>query len=129
MKINALKRKEISSHHSSTHLLHEALRQQLGLHVKQRGSLVTDEKLRFDFSHNKPIDETELKKIENLVNEKIYNKEKIETNIMTPDEAIKKGAIALFGENILIKFEWFRWAGKVKIKELHGLLNYVAAHI
>ncbi len=98
MKINVLKRKEISSHHSSTHLLHEALRQQLGLHVKQRGSLVTDEKLRFDFSHNKPIDETELKKIENLVNKKIFNKEKIETNIMTPDEAIKKGAIALFGE-------------------------------
>ena len=91
-------RLEISSHHSSTHLLHEALRQKLGLHVEQKGSLVTSERLRFDFSHNKPIDHEEINIIENIVNTKILEKEKISTQIMTPDKAIKKGAIALFGE-------------------------------
>ncbi len=91
-------RLEISSHHSSTHLLHEALRQKLGLHVEQKGSLVTSERLRFDFSHNKPIERNDINIIENIVNSKIIEKGKIDTKIMTHDEAIKKGAIALFGE-------------------------------
>ena len=96
--INKEFRKKICSHHSATHLLHEALRQKLGLHVAQKGSLVTDEKLRFDFSHPKPINETELCDIENEVNYRIYCNENVDTEIMTPGEAIKIGAIALFGE-------------------------------
>ena len=92
------KRKHISSHHSATHLLHEALRQKLGLHVSQKGSLVTNDKLRFDFSHTKPISENELKAIEDEVNFRIMCNEDVSTRVMTPDEAIKTGAIALFGE-------------------------------
>ena len=92
------KRKHISSHHSATHLLHEALRQKLGLHVSQKGSLVTNDKLRFDFSHTKPISENELKAIEDEVNFRIMCNEDVSTRVMTPDEAINTGAIALFGE-------------------------------
>ena len=97
-KINKEFRKKICSHHSATHLLHEALRQKLGLHVAQKGSLVTDEKLRFDFSHPKPINESELCDIETEVNFRIFCNEYVDTEIMTPSEAIKIGAIALFGE-------------------------------
>ena len=96
--INKEFRKKICSHHSATHLLHEALRQKLGLHVAQKGSLVTDEKLRFDFSHPKPINESELCDIETEVNYRIFCNEYVDTEIMTPTEAIKIGAIALFGE-------------------------------
>ena len=79
-------------------MLHEALRQKLGLHVAQKGSLVTNQKLRFDFSHIKPISENDLKEIEDEVNFRIMCNEGVNTKIMTPDEAIKTGAIALFGE-------------------------------
>ena len=82
------KRKHISSHHSATHLLHEALRQKLGLHVSQKGSLVTNDKLRFDFSHTKPISENELKAIEDEVNFRIMCNEDVSTKVMTPDEAL-----------------------------------------
>ena len=92
------KRKQICSHHSATHLLHEALRQKLGLHVAQKGSLVTHDRLRFDFSHAKPINDQDLKEIEDLVNYRIVSNEDVVTKIMTPSEALNKGAIALFGE-------------------------------
>ena len=92
------KRKQICSHHSATHLLHEALRQKLGLHVAQKGSLVTHDRLRFDFSHAKPINDQGLKEIEDLVNYRIVSNEDVVTKIMTPSEALNKGAIALFGE-------------------------------
>ncbi|MDC1194522.1 alanine--tRNA ligase [Pseudomonadota bacterium] len=91
-------RKQICSHHSATHLLHEALRQKLGNHVAQKGSLVTDKKLRFDFSHSKPIDLKKLKDIENEVNHRIFCNEDVTTKIMSPNKAIENGAIALFGE-------------------------------
>jgi alanyl-tRNA synthetase len=92
------KRKQICSHHSATHLLHEALRQKLGLHVAQKGSLVTHDRLRFDFSHAKPINDQDLKEIEDLVNYRIFSNQDVITKIMTPSEALNKGAIALFGE-------------------------------
>ncbi len=92
------KRKQICSHHSATHLLHEALRQKLGLHVAQKGSLVTHDRLRFDFSHAKPINDESLKEIEDLVNYRIFSNQDVITKIMTPSEALNKGAIALFGE-------------------------------
>ena len=91
-------RKQICSHHSATHLLHEALRQKLGLHVAQKGSLVTNEKLRFDFSHQKPISPELIKEIEDEVNHRIFCNDKVVTRVMSPGKAIEKGAIALFGE-------------------------------
>ena len=91
-------RKQISSHHSATHLLHESLRQKLGLHVAQKGSLVTSDKLRFDFSHNKALTSKELKEIEDEVNYRIFCNDNVFTETMTFKDAAKTGAIALFGE-------------------------------
>ena len=79
-------------------MLHEALRRTLGKHVTQKGSLVSPEKLRFDFSHNKPIEKQEIIKIENLVNEMVAKSSDVKTRIMTPKEAVDNGALALFGE-------------------------------
>ena len=76
-------RKQICSHHSATHLLHEALRQKLGLHVAQKGSLVTNEKLRFDFSHQKPISSELIKEIEDEVNYRIFCNDKVTTKVMS----------------------------------------------
>ncbi|MDA0916967.1 MAG: alanine--tRNA ligase [Proteobacteria bacterium] len=91
-------RKQICSHHSATHLLHETLRQKLGLHVAQKGSLVSNEKLRFDFSHSKPITFEEIKDIEDEVNYRIFCNDNVVTKVMSPNDAIELGAIALFGE-------------------------------
>jgi alanyl-tRNA synthetase len=79
-------------------LLHEALRRTLGKHVTQKGSLVSPEKLRFDFSHNKPIEKKEIEKIETYVNEIVNTAANVKTRIMTPKEAVSKGALAMFGE-------------------------------
>jgi alanyl-tRNA synthetase len=91
-------RKQICSHHSATHLLHETLRQKLGLHIAQKGSLVSYEKLRFDFSHSKPITSEEIKDIEDEVNYRIFCNDNVVTKVMSPNDAIELGAIALFGE-------------------------------
>ncbi len=91
-------RKQLCSHHSATHLLHEALRQKLGDHVAQKGSLVTQEKLRFDFSHPNPISKQEITDVEDEVNFRIFCNDDVTTKIMTPSDAIERGAIALFGE-------------------------------
>ena len=98
LKVNKENRKETSSHHTSTHLLHEALREEFGNNVKQKGSLVTSEKLRFDFNLNNPIKFNILKKIEDKVNQKIYENDDVNTQIMDQISAMEKGAIALFGE-------------------------------
>ena len=91
-------RDKTRSNHSATHLLHAALRQVLGEHVNQRGSLVDADRLRFDFSHFEPVTKDELKAIEKLVNEQIRMNSVIQTEIMAQDEARQKGAMALFGE-------------------------------
>jgi alanyl-tRNA synthetase len=78
--------------------LHSALRKTLGNHVTQKGSLVNSEKLRFDFSHNKPIEKKEIEKIETYVNEIVNTAANVKTRIMTPKEAVSKGALAMFGE-------------------------------
>ena len=96
--INAKKRNLIRNNHSATHLLHESLRQILGNHVTQKGSLVNDEKLRFDFNHNDPIDNIDLEKIEKIVNKIILQKSSVTTEILNQQSAIHEGAIALFGE-------------------------------
>ena len=86
------------SHHSATHLLHEALRQVLGAHVAQKGSLVEPGRLRFDFSHQKPMTHAEIRAVEDLVNTMILQNEPVETHLMSPEAAIAQGALALFGE-------------------------------
>ncbi len=98
LEVDTENRKEISSHHTSTHLLHEALREEFGTNVRQKGSLVSNEKLRFDFNLNHSIQSNVLKKIEDVVNQKIYQNDKVNTEIMDQRSAMEKGAIALFGE-------------------------------
>ncbi len=98
MKINIDRRDSIRAYHSATHLLHESLRRVLGKHVTQKGSLVESDRLRFDFSHMKPISPEEIDKIENHVNSMIEKKTDVKTRIMTPKEAVDNGALALFGE-------------------------------
>tara|TARA_Y100001970_G_scaffold17884_1_gene20125 strand:+ start:5969 stop:8644 length:2676 start_codon:yes stop_codon:yes gene_type:complete len=98
LEIDINKRNNSRANHSATHLLHESLRRTLGKHVTQKGSLVSPEKLRFDFSHNKPIDKDEMKKINYVVNEIIQGSSDVQTRVMTPKEAVSMGALALFGE-------------------------------
>lgn len=91
-------RRNTMAHHSATHLLHAALRTVLGDHVTQAGSLVAADKLRFDFTHDSPVSQNEIEAIENLVNAEISKATEVKTDVMTPDQATKAGALALFGE-------------------------------
>jgi len=97
-RVNLSRRKAITRNHTATHLLHGALREVLGGHVKQSGSAVNNHHLRFDFSHFAPLTMEELERIDNLVNQKILDESKVETEISTFDKAKEMGAIALFGE-------------------------------
>ncbi|MCF6263345.1 MAG: alanine--tRNA ligase [Xanthomonadales bacterium] len=96
--VNPARRQAIRRHHSATHLLHAALRKLLGSHVEQKGSLVTADKLRFDFSHSSPVSAAELTEIEVLVNQKTLANIKAEVAEMSYEDALKAGAMALFGE-------------------------------
>ncbi len=98
LEVDHSRRMATRAHHSATHLLHEALREVLGTHVAQKGSLVEPGRLRFDFSHQKPMTHTEIRAVEDLVNAMILQNEPVETHLMTPDAAIEQGALALFGE-------------------------------
>ncbi len=98
LKINVERRDDTRAYHSATHLLHESLRRVLGKHVTQKGSLVEPSRLRFDFSHMKPIQTEEIDKIEGFVNNMVSKKSDVKTRLMTPDEAVENGALALFGE-------------------------------
>jgi len=98
LQINAERRDNTRAYHSATHLLHESLRRVLGTHVTQKGSLVEPSRLRFDFSHMKPILNEEIDKIEEFVNNMVFKKSEVKTRLMTPDEAVENGALALFGE-------------------------------
>ncbi|ATT28768.1 alanine--tRNA ligase [Salmonella enterica subsp. enterica serovar Enteritidis] len=96
--VDEARRARIRLNHSATHLMHAALRQVLGTHVAQKGSLVSDKVLRFDFSHNEAMKPSEIREVEDLVNAQIRRNLPIETNIMDLDVAKAKGAMALFGE-------------------------------
>ncbi|MBO0344955.1 alanine--tRNA ligase [Roseibium sp. CAU 1637] len=113
--VDGSRRGAIRANHSATHLLHEALREVLGAHVAQKGSMVTPERLRFDFSHPKTVSDDELKVVENLANEIILQNAPVDTRLMAVDEAIESGAMALFGE---------KYGDEVRVvsmgKALHG---------
>lgn len=98
LNVDTNRRLQIQANHSATHLLHAALRRTLGDHVTQKGSLVAEDRLRFDFTHTKALTEDELKTIEREVNQQIITNHTVETNLMEIDAAIAKGAMALFGE-------------------------------
>ena len=98
MSVEKEKRSAIAIHHSSTHLVHAALRQVLGDHVQQKGSLVDENKLRFDFSHDKALTQNEITQIETIVNKQGLNNSEVKTELMNIDDALKSGAMALFGE-------------------------------
>ena len=91
-------RDALKANHSATHLMHKALRDILGEHVTQKGSLVAPNYLRFDFSHHKPVTTAQLKAVNDTVREQIIQNDEVSTRLMTPDEAIEEGAMALFGE-------------------------------
>ncbi len=92
------RRSTIRQNHSATHLLHEALRQVLGDHVAQKGSLVAPDRLRFDFSHHKPMSAAEIERVEDLANDVVLANTPVTTRLMAVDDAIASGARALFGE-------------------------------
>lgn len=96
--VNATNRKATELNHSATHLLHAALRQVLGDHVAQKGSLVNTERLRFDFSHFEPIADDQISVLERMVNEQIRLNNPVSATVMAKDDAVKAGAMALFGE-------------------------------
>jgi alanyl-tRNA synthetase len=98
MQVDHARRTRLRSNHSATHLVHEALREVLGTHVAQKGSLVAPERLRFDFSHPKPISAEELERVEAMANEIVVQNSPVTTRLMSVDDAIAEGAMALFGE-------------------------------
>ncbi len=96
--VDVAKRDATRRNHTATHLVHAALKEVLGTHVKQAGSVVAPNYLRFDFTHYQPISESELKEIEDLVNREILKNEKVNTDVMAIEDAMRSGAVALFGE-------------------------------
>ncbi|WP_339630054.1 alanine--tRNA ligase [uncultured Sneathiella sp.] len=110
--VDRRRRAKLRAHHSATHLLHEALRQELGDHVTQKGSLVAEDRLRFDFSHQKPMSEAELRAVERMVNDRIRINADVAVHLTTPEEAIEAGAMALFGE---------KYGDEVRVVSMGGL--------
>ena len=98
LEVDHARRSSIRAHHSATHLLHEALRQVLGDHIAQRGSLVAPDRLRFDFVHPKPITAEELARVEDIANDVVLENDEVTTRLMAVDDARDAGARALFGE-------------------------------
>jgi alanyl-tRNA synthetase len=107
--VDGARRGHIRRNHSATHLLHAALREQLGTHVTQKGSLVTSERLRFDFAHHQPVTADELRAIEQRVNEQVRANAPAHTQVMPYDQAVAAGAMALFGE---------KYADEVRVLQL-----------
>ena len=98
MRVDSERRTRLRANHSATHLLHQALRRRLGEHVTQKGSLVAPDRLRFDFSHPKPLSAEDMRWIEDEVNTRIRRNAAVVTQLMTPEDAAAAGALALFGE-------------------------------
>jgi alanyl-tRNA synthetase len=98
LEVDHARRRATRANHSATHILHEALRRVLGDHVAQKGSLVASERLRFDFTHPKPLTDEEIARVETLANEIVQDNAAVETRLMAQEDAIRSGARALFGE-------------------------------
>jgi len=98
LRVDGTRRRLLRANHSVTHLLHQALRRRLGEHVTQKGSLVAPDRLRFDFSHPRPVTQEEIRAIEAEVNDRIRANSAVRTRLLTPDLAVAEGALALFGE-------------------------------
>jgi alanyl-tRNA synthetase len=98
LRVDGARRRLLRANHSVTHLLHEALRRRLGEHVTQKGSLVAPDRLRFDFSHPRPLTQEDIRAIEAEVNDRIRANSAVRTRLLTPDRAVAEGALALFGE-------------------------------
>jgi alanyl-tRNA synthetase len=111
-RVDAEKRDATRRNHTATHLLHAALREVLGTHVKQAGSVVAPNYLRFDFSHFQPLTRDEIAELERLVNYHILRNEKVQTDILSLEDAMKSGAMALFGE---------KYAEKVRVLSVPGI--------
>jgi len=110
--VDAARRENIMRNHTATHLLHAELRRALGTHVHQKGSLVAPDRLRFDFAHNKPVSADELQEIETAVNADIFKNDAVEPYILPKDEAVARGAMALFGE---------KYGDTVRMMEIDGI--------
>jgi alanyl-tRNA synthetase len=98
LRVDEVRRRQLRANHSVTHLLHQALRRRLGEHVTQKGSLVAPDRLRFDFSHTRPLSHDDVVAVENAVNDRIRENGEVSTLLMTPAKAVEAGALALFGE-------------------------------
>ncbi|WP_299618535.1 DHHA1 domain-containing protein, partial [Pelagibius sp.] len=119
LRVDSARRTALRAHHSATHLLHEALRRRLGDHVTQKGSLVAEDRLRFDISHPKPLSDDDIQAVEAEVNARIRANASVETRFMTPDEAIDAGALALFGE---------KYGDEVRVVSMGGADRTKAGH-
>ena len=114
--IDVVRRLRLRANHSATHLLHEALREVLGDHVAQKGSMVGPDRLRFDFSHPKAMTEDELVRVQAIVNSRVQMNSDVSTRIMTPEAAIELGALALFGEKYGDEVRVVQMGGETDIK-------------
>jgi alanyl-tRNA synthetase len=112
MRVDNERRSRLRANHSVTHLMHEALRRKLGAHVTQKGSLVAPDYMRFDFSHLKPMTAEEIAAVERDVNARIRANGEVRTRLMSPDDAVKAGALALFGE---------KYGEEVRVVSMGGL--------
>jgi alanyl-tRNA synthetase len=114
LRVDVARRRRLRANHSVTHLLHEALRRRLGAHVTQKGSLVAPDRLRFDFSHPKPLTDEDIKAIEAEVNERIRANAEVGTRLLSPDRAVAEGALALFGE---------KYGEEVRVVSMGGIVD------
>ncbi len=114
LRVDRARRRLLRANHSVTHLLHQALRRRLGAHVTQKGSLVAPDRLRFDFSHPKPLSPDDIQAIEAEVNDRIRANAEVGTRLLTPDRAVAEGALALFGE---------KYPDEVRVVAMGGVLD------
>jgi len=114
LRVDGARRRRLRANHSVTHLLHEALRRRLGAHVTQKGSLVAPDRMRFDFSHPKPLSDADIQAIEAEVNDRIRANAEVGTRLLTPERAVTEGALALFGE---------KYGDEVRVVAMGGVLD------
>jgi alanyl-tRNA synthetase len=128
LRVDGTRRRRLRANHSVTHLVHQALRHRLGAHVTQKGSLVAPDRLRFDFSHPKPLTPDDISTIETEVNEQVRANSAVRTRLLTPERAVAEGALALFGEKTARRCGSSRW-GQRPTRTGRFRSNSAAAHM